>query len=333
MVTMKDVARRAGVSVTTVSHVVNGSRPVREEVRRRVLDALEALAYRRNALARSLRKKRSSTIGLILPDVTNPFFAEIARSIADAAESEGYSVIVCNSDGRRNSEDAFLGMLSEKRADGVVLIETGPPRGDASALENGDLPLVTVDRSLPGANVDSVRIDNALGGRRAARHLLDLGHRHLACIAGPSHLTPSGERVTGFREELREQGFFLPEERIRRGTFQPESGYDITRRFLEEDSRLTAIFACNDLMAFGAVRAAADLGKRVPDDLSVLGFDDIRLASFFNPPLTTVAQPRQEMGALAVRLLLERMADSTLSPRHLVLETRLVLRSSTAPPP
>jgi LacI family transcriptional regulator len=320
--------------VTTVSHVVNESRPVREEVRRRVLDALEALAYRRNDLARSLRKKRSSTIGLILPDVTNPFFAEIARSIADAAESEGYSVIVCNSDGRQNREDSFLGMLAEKRADGVILIEAGALRGNAPDLDGrGDLPMVTVDRFLSSANVDSVGIDNALGGRRAARHLLDLGHRHLACIAGPSHTTPSGERVTGFQEALLEQGVLLPEERIHRGTFQPQSGYDITLRLLREDPRITAIFACNDLMAFGAIRAATDLGKRVPDDLSVLGFDDIQLASFFNPPLTTVAQPRQEMGARAVQLLLERMTNPELSPRHLILETHLVLRSSTAPPP
>ena len=331
MATMKDVARKANVSVTTVSHVLNGSRFVSDEARGRVLDAMDELAYKRNALARSLRQKHSHTIGLILPDATNPFFAEVARSVSDESSLRGYSMIICNTDGDGEKEERFFRILTEKQVDGSSLIEAGASRGAASSIGKLGIPTVMMDRFSRLDGVDTLRIDNAGGGALATRRLLSLGHRRIACVAGPSDVTPSAERVSGYRTALTEAGIPFREEYVLKGDFHPESGYEATCRLLGLDEPPTAVFACNDLMAFGAIRAAFEKGLSVPRDISVVGFDDIRLAAFFNPPLTTVAQPHREMGVLAIRLLLERIADRNLPVRSPLLPTTLKLRSSTAP--
>jgi len=330
LATMKDVATLAGVSVTTVSHVLNDSRVVRPEVRERVLTAMDELEYKRNALARSLRQKHSHTIGLILPDATNPFFAEIARSISDESALRGYSMIICNTDGDPKKEDDYFHVLAEKRVDGIVLIEASSPRGDASSLGKFGIPAVMMDRYSVLRGVDTIRIDNSGGGRCATEHLLSLGHARIACIAGPSEITPSAERVSGYRSALSESGIPFREEYVLRGDFHPESGHETATRLLRLPDRPTAIFACNDLMAFGAIRAACEMGLSVPNDISVVGFDDIRLAAFFNPPLTTVAQPHRDMGRIAVALLAERICEPELPVRSPLLPTELVRRSSTA---
>jgi LacI family transcriptional regulator len=193
------------------------------------------------------------------------------------------------------------------------------------------MPLVVVDRDIPGVAVDSVLTDNARGGWLAVRHLVDLGHRRIGCIAGPSDLTPSAERVTGYRQALHEGDIPVDETLIVKGDFQYESGYRAARQLLVMDDPPTAIFACNDLMAVGAIRAALELGRQVPASLSVVGFDDVRLASFTNPPLTTITQPKYEMGTLAVTMLLERMRDRDRPPRQRLLDTSLMIRQSTAP--
>ena len=193
------------------------------------------------------------------------------------------------------------------------------------------MPVVVVDREIPNVSVDEVLTDNARGGWLATRHLLELGHRRFGCITGRSNLTPSAERVTGYRQALGEADIPVEERLIVKGDFQYESGYRAARQLLAMDDPPTAIFACNDLMAVGAISAAVELGRKVPDDLSVVGFDDVRLASFTNPPLTTVVQPKYEMGVIAATMLLERMRNHDMPPRRRMFDTTLVIRQSTAP--
>jgi LacI family transcriptional regulator len=326
---MQQVAERAGVSVTTVSHVINETRPVSDELRERVLAVVAELGYQPNVLARSLRRGETHTIGAIIPDNANPFFAEVVRGVEDTSFEQGYSVILCNSDGDPDKELHYANVLVEKRVDGILLIAAGVGPEHILAWQKQHIPLVLIDRDIPDVSVDVVLTHNARGGWLAARHLIELGHQRIGCIAGPSDMTPSDERLAGYLEALRESGLSADETLVLRGDFQCQSGYQAGHQILSKDDPPTAIFACNDLMAMGAMRAALELGLRIPGDLSVMGFDDIPLASFINPPLTTIQQPKYEMGVLAASLLLERMQDPDMPPHKRTLETHLVVRESS----
>ena len=328
---MKNVAEKAGVSVTTVSHVINETRLVSNDLRQRVLTAMKELGYQPNALARSLRRKETNTIGVIMPDSANPFFAEVARGIEDASFEQGYSVIICNSDGDLKKELLHANVLVEKQMDGIILFATGKSINQVQMLQGRNIPIVTVDREVPDAVVDVVLTDNMQGGELATRHLLDLGHRRVACITGSLDLPLSVERVTGYRKALLEHGIAVDEALIMEGDFHYESGYRATLQFLALDPPPSAIFACNDPMAIGAISAIAESGKRVPDDISIVGFDDVSLASFANPPLTTIVQSKYEMGVIATKMLLERVRDRDMPARRKLLGASLLKRKSAAP--
>lgn len=328
--TMRDVAERAGVSVSTVSHVINNTRAVSDESRQRVTQAMEELGYKPNALARSLRRRKTNTLGMIVPDSANPFFAEVARAIEDASFAQNYSVILCNSEGDLEKQQAYTDVLIENRVAGILFVAAGVSTELVNDLGRRRVPLVVVDREVPGVAVDTVLTNHAQGGRLATQHLIDLGHRRIACISGNSDVSPSAERVTGYRETLEKNDLFYDERLVVKGDFQYESGYEATRHLLMMEKPPTAIFACNDLMAVGCISAARELGLRVPNDLSVVGFDDVRLASFTNPPLTTIVQPKVEIGTLATKMLLERLANLDAPPRFKRLDTRICIRRSTA---
>lgn len=325
------MAERAGVSVTTVSHVINQTRPVSDELRQRVLAAMRELGYQPNRLARSLRRGQTHTIGMIIPDNANPFFAEMARGVEDTSFENGYSLILCNSDGDLDKELLYTNVLIEKRVDGILFVAAGLSTDRILDLQTQKTPLVVVDRDLPDSAVDSVLTDNAQGGRLATQHLIDLGHRRIACIAGPSDVTPSADRITGYRQAMSEGGIPIDEALIVRGDFRYDSAYQASVQLLKRNDPPTAIFACNDLMAVAVMRAALEQGWQIPGDLSVVGFDDVRLAAFANPPLTTIAQPKYEMGAVAAKMLLARMRNHERPAHRRVFETRLVVRRSTAP--
>jgi LacI family transcriptional regulator len=327
---MRDVAERAGLSVSTVSHVINNTRAVSDESRQRVTQAMEELGYKPNALARSLRRQKSNTLGMIVPDSANPFFAEVARAIEDASFAQNYSVILCNSEGDLEKQQAYTNVLIENRVAGILFVAAGVSTELVNDLSRRRVPLIVVDREVPGVEVDTVMTHHAQGGCLATRHLIDLGHRRIACIAGNSEVSPSAERLTGYRQTLEENGLAYNEALVVKGDFQYESGYQATSYLLTLQARPTAVFACNDLMAVGCISAACELGLRVPDDLSVVGFDDVRLASFTNPPLTTVAQPKVKIGAVATKMLLERLNDLDAPPCFERLDTQLRIRQSTA---
>jgi len=333
LATMRDVAEQAGVSISTVSHVVNATRPVSKGVTERVRQAMDDLGYQPNLLARSLRRGQTFAIGMIVPDNVNPFFAEVARGIEDTGFAQGYTVILCNSGGDLDRELVYVNKLVERQVDGIIFVAAGLSSARICEMQERSVPVVVVDRDLlrVSATVDSVLVDNEKGGWYATQHLLDLGHRRIACITGPSDLTPSAERVTGYRKALNAADVTVDEAMVVRGDFQYESGFSAALRLLDLQEPPTAIFACNDLMAMGAIRAAVTQGRRVPDDLSIVGFDDVRLAAFTNPALTTVAQPKFEMGKLAASLLVERIKGVDTKARHHPLDTYLVVRDSTAP--
>lgn len=330
MATIRDVAKKAGVSVSTVSHVVNETRFVSEETSARVLAAMEELNYQPNRLARSLRRKdkRTHTIGLLIPDSTNPFFAEVLRGVEDASFDAGYNVILCNSDDNPDKELNYIDVLLSKQVDGIVLVSAGAHEETLELLSRRKGTAVIVDREFDGADLDSVVVDNERGGYDATRYLIDLGHRRIGCIAGPSLLTPSAGRIRGYRRALAEAQIPLDETLIVPGDFRPQSGYASAKKLLKLIPPPTAIFACNDMMAIGALGAINQDGLKVPADLSLIGFDDITLASYSIPPLTTIAQPSHKMGLLATELLLQRLLDPSAPPRRALLYPSIVVRES-----
>ncbi len=329
MTTIRQVADKAGVSVTTVSHVINNTRFVSDVLRERVQRAMTELNYRPNALARSLRLGQTHTLGLILPDSANPFFAEIGHAIEAAAFERGYSVILCNTENDPTKELLYTNVLENRQVDGMVFVAAGGNHEALSSIVRNGLPLVVVDRDLGSLGVDAVTTNNYQGGLLATRHLIELGHTIIGCITGPSDLTPSAERVTGYSDALKEADLEVKGTLLVRGDFHVPSGLTAATLLLQQDPRPTALFVCNDLMAIGALHAAAQLGLRVPDDVAIVGFDDIELASYTIPPLTTVCQPKQEIGHTAIQLILDRMASPVRSPRHEILRPQLMIRASS----
>jgi LacI family transcriptional regulator len=330
MATIREVAEKADVSVSTVSHVINETRFVSPDTKSRVLAAMEDLEYEPNRLASSLRRKdkRTHTLGLLIPDSSNPFFAEVLKGVEDASFEAGYSVILCNSDDDPQKEVGYLEVLLSKQIDGVILVSAGDSSESLKLVDRWDGKAVVVDRDIDAPELDSVSVDNEEGGYVATKHLLDHGHKHIGCIGGPSALKPSAGRVKGYKKALDEFGLKLNEANVVSGDFRPQSGYTAAHTILDQDAQVSAIFSTNDMMAVGAIRAINELGKTVPDDISIIGFDDIALASFTTPPLTTIAQPSYEMGMRAAELLVRRFQHPDSEVIREVFKPALVERSS-----
>jgi len=328
MATIVEVAKRARVSTSTVSHVINRTRFVSDEARARVEAAIAALGYRPNSLARSLRVGQSHTLGLVLPDSANPFFAELGREIEQAAFEAGFSVFLCNTENDPEKERRYLNVLARKQVDGIVVVASDERADALRALARHGAPVLVMDRLRPGLALDSVLADHVGGARLATRHLARLGHRRIGFVGGPSHVSSSIQRLAGHREALEEAGLPFDEALAVSGDFHPESGRSAAQRLLDLSRPPTAILACNDLMAIGVLRAAAERGRVVPRDLAVVGYDDIELSAFTVPPLTTVAQPKREMGRRSVRLLAGRIRDERLPPQHQLLPVTLTVRES-----
>ncbi len=366
--TRDDVARAAGVSAATVSYVLNGGpRRVSEDKRRRVVQAVTELGYRPNAIARSLRARRTRILGLVLPDSANPYFAALSHAIEEAAAGHGYQVVVANAAERPEREAAHIEALLRLQVDGLFWIPADLHRSvpddrstPATAIPLPAVPTVQVDRTIldppmddrplgregpggaPATGYDVVGADNVAGGRLATEHLLSLGHRRLACLAGPAGHLHAQARLQGFREAL---GVARPgtgssadtRAYVAHGDFDYASGGTIGARwcFLPSAERPTGIVCGNDAMAIGALSAIARAGLRVPQDMAITGYDDLPQAPYTVPPLTTVAQPTAEIAAIAVERLLSRIErpHRAPAPLHIVLPVRLVVRGSTAPPP
>ncbi len=327
--TIRDVARLAGVSVGTVSHVINGSRAVREDTRQRVERAIAVLGYRPNRLARALVRQRTGMIGMIIPDVTNPFFAELLRGAEDALVEFGYEVIFGNSDNQPAKEQAYLNAFRERRVDAVILTPVANAESAMLQALAREVPLILVDRLLPDWEGDYVVCDNRAGMWLAVEHLVKLGHQRIALVNGNPLLSTGHERRAGFLEAMAAHG--LEPFAVSDGMFTLESGYAQAMTLLQQRERPTAICAGNDLIALGVLAAARACGQSVPADLSLTGFDDIAYAELTSPGLTTIRQPTREIGAEAARAAIRRISGESPVCR-IVMPVELVVRRSTAQP-
>lgn len=327
--TIWDVARLAQVSISTVSRVQSGSASVKPETRDRVLQAFRQLDYEPDAIARSMVKKTTHSIGVVIPDITNPFFPSVIKGIEELARKLGYSSILCNTDESPEEEEKAIRILRQKRVDGLI-ITTADEQGLHIRKVAGDgLPVVLVDRRVAGSNLDAVMIDNVLGAYQAARHLILQGHKQIGVIAGPQNITPGRERLKGFQKALREYGVQLEGQYTKIGDFREESGYTLGRQLLEMPRRPTAIFSCNNLMTIGLLRAILESGLRIGTEIAMVGFDDIEVATMLNPPITVVTRPMYKMGSLAFELLNERIEGTgPAQGRTVVLVPELVVRGS-----
>lgn len=329
-VTMADVAREVGVSMMTVSRVVNDKGPVSVETRRRVLDAIQRLGYRPSGIARGLATRHTGTLGLVVPDVANPFFAEVARGVEQIAYAEGYNVFLCNTDEDPERELDVLGSLEEKRVDGIVLCSSRLDNEALSIVVSSHASVVLVNRRADGIIQDgaAVLVDDVMGGRLATQHLLDRGHRAIGFLAGPLDSRSGQGRLSGYRAAMRSAGVEPVLGWVLHGPPVAEGGRETAQALLGAYPALTALLCYNDLVAVGALRACAELGREVPRDLAVVGFDDIPLAALVTPALTTCRIPRHALGVRAVRLLLAQIQGESLDHQEIVLEPELVIRAS-----
>jgi LacI family transcriptional regulator len=321
---MLDIARRAGVSLGTVSHVINGKVAVREVVRARVQRVIDELDYQPNHLSRALRTNRTNLIGVIIPDITNPFFPSVVRGIEDVAFHYSYRLLLCNADNDVAKETAYLNDLSSFFPAGIILI----PSLDHKVTATAQYPMVCIDRRPPDWQGDSVTAENFEGGYLAGRHLLQHGHRNIAVVRGPANVVTATDRLRGFLKALEEQNISVSPEYIQAGAFDQENGYLCTMRLLRMVPQPTAVFTTSDLMAVGALLAIKASKLRCPQNVSLVSFDGLYFTEFTEPALTSIVQPSYQLGHAAARLLIERIEGDTSPPRSIVLKTELKIRDS-----
>ncbi|RCG18600.1 LacI family transcriptional regulator [Streptomyces diacarni] len=332
MATISDVARAAGVSPATVSRVFNGGRVTAERAQR-VREAADTLGFSPNRVARSLRTQRASVIGLLIPDIANPFFTALARGVEDAAQRTNLSVVLCNTDEDVDKERRYLDVALAEHMAGLVVAAASRRRTDLSAAAQRGMPVVAVDRRPRAAEVDAVMVDNQHGAEDATAHLIERGYRRIACVTGPAGASTSEDRLAGYRAALRDAD--VPDEWIRAHTrhadFRVEGGYTAMKELLALDVPPDAVFIANNLMTVGALRALREAGV-APPGFGILSFGDVPWASLVHPSLSTVHLPAYDLGEAAATLLQERIAGSAKPLQTVVLRTSLEPRNSTAGP-
>ena len=327
-VTLRDVAAKAGVSAITVSRALNNSGYVSPETRRRIFDAASALNYVPNDLASSLRSKRTQLLALLVTDVTNPFWTTVARGVEDAAMDAGYGVILCNTDENPAKEARYLDLLLRRRIDGLVIGPTSESTEILQGLEGRRVPFVLIDRLVYGICADSVRGDSRGGAYQLTKHLLQTGYRRIGMISGPREVSTSEDRAAGYLDALKEAGISSDPSLIQCGGYRESWGYEATLDLLSSDPRPDALFAANNFIALGVLRALRSLELRVPEDIALVCFDDFPQVAASSPFLTTMIQPAAQIGSVAIRLLLDRLANPDLDRREVVLPTELLVHAS-----
>lgn len=329
MVTVKEVAKRAGVAPCTVSNTLNGTGYVSKATRERVMAAVRELGYQPSAIARGLKLGRTNTIALIIPTISTPMFSEMIEGIEEVTAAAGYNLILCRSGRDPKRELTYLNLFRDGRVDGIILAAPKVEDPCFAEIANSTLPVVLVGGRSPNEDVPSVVVDNRKGARDAISHLLTLGHKRIGFINGPLTVFDSRERFEAVREALTEAGMAFEERFYREGDFTRASGYAATKDIMSQDARPTALFVGSDAMAIGAMQALKDMKLRIPDDVALVGFDDIKYAQYLEPPLTTVRQPAYQVGSRATRLLLNLIGKKRLRCKHLVLDVNLIVRGSS----
>ena len=329
MPTVLDVAKRAGVAPITVSRVINNSGYISQATRERVEAAVKELGYVPNTLARGLRSKQTKTLALVVTDITNPYFTLMARGVEDSAGASDYTVVYCNTDESEAKEEKYANILAQRQVDGVLLV---PSCGNVKTIKfllSNDIKVVALDRRVAGVEIDSVRSDSENGAYHLVRLLIGLGHKRIAMITGPKDVSTSVDRVTGCQRALAEANI-SENELVFYGEFNQESGYEFTKQAMMHLSKPTAIFGANNFITIGIIKALHDLNVGVPEDISVVGFDDLPESMLLSPFLTVAAQPAYEMGRTATELLLKRISgELTDGYQKLILPTQIIERGST----
>ncbi|MDE1188808.1 MAG: ribose operon transcriptional repressor RbsR [Pantoea sp.] len=326
---MKDVARLAGVSTSTVSHVINNNRFVSEQVREKVEQAIRTLNYAPSALARSLKINQTRTIGMLLTASSNPFYSEVVRGVENSCYERGYSLILCNTEGDEERMNRSLETLLQKRVDGLLIMCTETHLPSADILNRyPSIPMVMMDWAPFEGRGDIIQDNALLGGELATQHLIDRGYRRIACIAGPQDKTPARLRLDGFHKAMSGSGLPVLPGYVVDSDFEFQGGFNAMNQLLTLDPLPEAVFTSNDAMAVGVYHALFQAGLRVPQDIAVMGYDNIELSRYLTPPLSTIHQPKDELGELAIDTLIHRMSDPDASQQTLVLTPELVERGS-----
>lgn len=329
MASMKDIAKRAGVSTSTVSHVINQSRFVSEEITERVKKAAKELNYSPSALARSLKMNRTRTIGLLVTTSTNPFFGEVVKGVERHCYEQNYNLILCNTEGDEARMKSSINTLLEKRVDGLLLLCSTLEGQHLDVFDRyEDVPTVVMDWGETHFPSDKIKDNSHLGGYLAAKHLIENGHKRIGCVTGPLDRHQAQIRFSGFKQALEEAELSLDERWVVPANFECDGGYEAFCRLYEQGELPSAIFACNDMMAMGIINAANEKGIRIPDDLSVIGYDDVYIAKYMVPALTTIHQPKFRLGKTAVDTLLNRIEKREEMVQQVQLEPSLVVRHS-----
>lgn len=329
--TIRQVADKVGVSPATVSRVLNGYPHIRDEVRQNVLNAIAELGYKPNRVAQRLRGNHSRLIGIMVTDITNPFFNTIMAGIEKTFYEHGYSVLMSNTSADVRKELEYLEMMRKEEIAGLIIAPTSENVERVVELAEGGLPLVVIDRRIKGKqarHLDMVLADNTEGAYNAVTHLIKLGHKRIGLVGGPQHLTSGRERLEGYRQAMRDAGLPISKQWVCLGDHRYESGFELQLQLLECDPPITAVFTSNNMMTLGALNALHLKGRRIPQDIAIVGFDDTGWSISLNPPLTAVSQPTAEIGTLAAQLLLERIAKPDLPVRLMTLKTELKVRQS-----
>jgi DNA-binding LacI/PurR family transcriptional regulator len=325
--TLRDVANRAHVSTASASRVLNESTTVSLPIRERVEEAVRSLGYTPNKIATSLRRQSTQTVSLLVPDITNPFFADVAKAAARTLRRAGYSCLLCDTEGDIAVEERDATLCLHRRVDGMVVISNNSTAGFFEKLGRQGLAIVLVDRPA-SRDLDSVRVDNGDGTLQVVAHLAARGQRRLAIISGPLTLLPANERFDAFVTGLDLHNLPRVDDYLHVTGFSIPHGYDAARSLLALDPAPDAIFAGNNTLGIGAIRAIKEAGCRIPEDVAVIMFDDVYLAESLEPPITVIAQPTEQIGTVAAQLLLERLEDPHRQPREVLLRPRLIARGS-----
>ena len=337
-ITIKDIAERSGVSVTTVSRVLNEKPDVNDETRARVLKVIEDSNYRPNGMARSLVINQTYSIGLIIPDINNPYFPEVARGVEDQAQDSSYSVIFSSTDNKLEQEQEVIDLMLQKRVDGLIVSLSLANRDILKRLEARNIPVVQLDRRIPDSIYPAVMIDNQRSAYKAVQFLIDEGYKRIAHITGDLQTVPGQEREDGYRKAILDNDLRLVEDMIIEGDFSKQAGYNAMNKMIASDNLPEAIFAANDMMALGVLEACRDAEIRIPEDIVLIGHDNISISNLVYPALTTMAQPKYRLGRQASKMLIDliniKQKKGSLEKEDLfadqILETKLVKRGSTA---
>lgn len=330
-ITIKDIAHMAGVSITTVSKIINKKdEDISDKTREKVLKIIDDYNYMPSALATGLVTKKTKTIGLLLPDISNAFFAELARGVEDGANCEGYNVILCNTDDDSDKEIQYLNVLKVKHVDGIIFLSAAlSNHNEIKELNHKGFPLVVLDRALDVENMMTVYLDNIMGGYIATKHLAEFGHKKIGCITGPLKNKLAKHRFDGYKKALDEMHINLKEHFVYEGNFKTKSGETGGRELIKAGA--TAIFACNDMMAYGVYKAIQEQDMKIPQDISVVGFDDIFISEILAPPLTSVKQPTYEMGIMSAAMLIKSIKGIQLKQTKMEFKPTLSIRKSVGP--